>query len=327
MIASVFVRADAPSRRRELREAMRLALVPFGVAIALGLLLFPRRAIPDSVPLPIADRRGLARTVAADHELAERARHEPLPGPVRALGSALRVFHALEVREADLGELGTARRSVDTALVEALAAGEEPLLQLRAVQLEGFLAEIHTFASSGVESGELAALGGGFVRSMRREGWCDGHTLAPPESALRALFKQMWGSFLQLDGRPRFDPSLDEERALYAFFLSHPHPSQTMRDALIAARRGANGARACEALAEAERAARETWRLERIARFATIDPTYPAAYARGVASFGRGKYGEAASAFRSWLRDHPDGPLALRAQSFLLAALDAERVE
>jgi TolA-binding protein len=100
-----------------------------------------------------------------------------------------------------------------------------------------------------------------------------------------------------------------------------------MRDALVAARRGANDARTCQALAETERVARETWRLERIARLAAIDPTYPAAYAKGVASFGRGKYAEAASAFRAWLHDHPEGPLALRAQSFLLEALDAERVE
>jgi len=61
-----------------------------------------------------------------------------------------------------------------------------------------------------------------------------------------------------------------------------------MRDALEAARRGARDATACTAIAEAERAATESWRLERITRLAAIDPSYPAEYARGVASYRRG---------------------------------------
>jgi TolA-binding protein len=100
-----------------------------------------------------------------------------------------------------------------------------------------------------------------------------------------------------------------------------------MRDALEAARRGARDATACTAIAEAERAAIESWRLERIARLAQIDPSYPTEYARGVVSYRRGDFGASAQAFRAWLRDHPDGPLALRAQNYLRAAANAERVE
>jgi TolA-binding protein len=100
-----------------------------------------------------------------------------------------------------------------------------------------------------------------------------------------------------------------------------------MRDALEAARRGARDAASCQALDEAERGATETWKLEHIARLAAIDPAYPADYARGIASFRRGDFGASTKAFRSWLRDHPEGPLALRAQSFLRAATAADRVE
>src|SRR5260370_22064893 len=100
---------------------MRLAIVPIGVAIAFGVLLLPRRATPDLVPLPVADSRGLARVLEADEALAARARRDPLPGPVRALGSSLREFHSLEAREADVGDLGTARHAVDAPLLEALA--------------------------------------------------------------------------------------------------------------------------------------------------------------------------------------------------------------
>jgi hypothetical protein len=323
MIASSIV--DEPSRRQPGRDPMWLALVPLGVALVLGALLLPRRAAPESVPLPVPDRAALARAVAADTELADRARREPLPGAVRALGSAVRTFHTREAADADNQQLFDARRSVDEALVDALRAGVEPLVALRAVQLEGFVEEVHRFEATGQRSPELDALAGGFVRSLTLEGWCEGHTIAADTTVLRVMFKHMWNSFLGLDGRPELRPTLDEERALYAFYLSHAHPSKTMRDALGAARRGARDARSCLALDEADRAATEAWRLDHIARLAAIDPSYPADYARGVASFRRGDFGRSAMAFQAWLEAHPTGPLALRAQNFLRAAAAADR--
>jgi len=340
MIASSVV--DDSSRRHELRDAARLALVPMGVAIVLGLLLVPRRAEPNGVPLPLADARALAHTVAIDHRLAEEARREPLPAPVRALGSAIRAFHTLEAREADSRSLGEARRGVDLALIDALPGGSDALLRLRAIELETFLDEVGRFTATGEESAELQALAGGFVRSMTAEGWCDGHALAPSVPVLRVMFKQMWNDFLGFPGRDAarssvpsgqgrrsalLDPTLDEVRTLYAFYLAHPRPSKAMREAIASARRGARDAKAYTALVEAERAATESWRLERIARLGAVDPLYPTDYARGVARFRRGEFGAAADAFRRWLGDHPDGPFALRARSFLRAAADADRPE
>jgi hypothetical protein len=340
MIASTAV--DDSSRRHELRAAARLALVPVGVAIVLGMLLAPRRAAPESLPVPIADARAIARTDVADRDLAEQARREPLAGPVRALGSAIRAFHLLEARQTDARTLGEARRSVDAALVDALPAGTDALLRLRAVELEAFIDDVDRFTASGEESQDLQALAGSFVRSMKSEGWCEGHTLVPATPVLKVMFKQMWNAFLGLaagdvapalasQGRPRpataFDATLDEQRVLYAFYLSHPHPSKTMRDAIASARRGARDAKACAALVEAEQAATEEWRLDRIARLAAIDPDYPADYARGVARFRSGEYGTSADALRKWLGEHPDGPLAIRAQNFLRSAADADRPE
>jgi hypothetical protein len=298
-----------------------------GVAVVFGLLLAPRRAGPEQLPLPIADARAVARAEVADRDLAERARRGTLPGAVRALGSAIRAFHTLEANEANARALGEARRAVDLALVDAAPGGNEGLLDLRAIELETFVEEVRRFASTGEQSAELQALAGGFVRSMASEGWCDGHTLAPPVAVLRVMFKQMWNAFLGLEARKDFEPTLDEQRELYAFYLSHPHPSKATRDAIAAARRGAHDAKACQALVEAERVAVESWRLDRIARIATLDPAYPADYARGVADYRRGEFRGSAAAFRKWLDNHPDGPLALRAQNFLRAAVDADRVE
>jgi hypothetical protein len=217
---------------------------------------------------------------------------------------------------------------VDLALVEARREGVEPLRTLRAVQLEGFASEVKRFESTGEESPELQALAGGFVRSMRSEGWAgEAPTLAASPAVLRVMFKEMWQRFLGLDGRQELNVTLDEQRLLYAFYLSHPHPSKAMRDAIAAARRGARDARSCQALVEAERAAVESWRLERIGRLAAIDPDYPADYARGVASFRRGEYAVSARAFQTWIERHPEGPLAIRAQNYWRAATaEADRM-
>jgi hypothetical protein len=307
---------------------MWLALIPIGAALGFSLLLAPDRSAPEFVPVPVVDAAGLARTVAADRDLAERARREPLSGPVRALGSAIREFHRLEPTDADTNRIAQARRSVDTALVDALAGGDDgPLLELRAVQLEGFLSEVRRFERTGEQSEELKALAGNFVRAMTAEGWCDGHELAPREAALRAMYKQMWNAFLGLEHRQGFGASLDEMRAMYGFFLSQRHVSRPMREALDAARRGAHSPAECAAIAEAERRGVEAWRLEHVKSLAAIDPAYPADYAVGVASYRHGEYGASVAAFRRWLEAHPEGPLALRARNFLRAAARADRVE
>src|SRR5258708_5215455 len=155
-----------------------LWLAPLGAAMLFAMLLLPRRTAPDSLPIPIADSDELARTFEHDAALAQRARRDTLPGAIRALGSALRDLHTFEADGAEPTDLGKARHAIDTALIDALPLGDEPLLELRAVQLEAFLIEVDRFVRSGVESPELKALAGGFGRSMRNEGWWDGHRLA-----------------------------------------------------------------------------------------------------------------------------------------------------
>ncbi len=162
---------------------------------------------------------------------------------------------------------------------------------------------------------------------MRNQGWCEGHALLAGPAVLRVMFKEMWNGFIGLDNRPGFEPTLDERRVLFAFYLAHPHPGTKARDQIDALRRGARDAKDCENADLAEQRAVEHWRLERIARIAAIDPSYPAAYARGVASYAAGSYEASAQAFRDWLRDHPDGPFSLRAQAFLRAAAASARLD
>jgi hypothetical protein len=316
-------KAVAP-RWRELPSALALAAIPLGASLLLGMLLLPRQAVPDALPLPVADPHSLRQTLERDGDLAARARSTQLPGVVRAVGSALRDFHALELTGAQPNELARARRGIDTSLISAESEADA-LLELRAVQLEAFLVEVGRFESTGAESPELGALAGGFVRTMRSEGWCEGHRLLLTGPQLRTLFKQMWNALLGVSEKAPFALTLDEQRALFALRLSHL-PAH-LRDTLGAAKREARDLRTCSSIEQSERQALEKWSLDHISRLASIDPIYPDAYARGIASLRGGSYTQAANAFREWLAQHPDGALALRARSYLRWASRASQVE
>lgn len=246
---------------------------------------------------------------------------------MRALGSALRAYHSLEAAQAEESELARARAAIDGQLPDAFRAGDDALVALRGVELEGFLVEVERFEHTGQSSTELDALAGSFVRSMTNQGWCDGHAFAAGVPVLRVMFKEMWNAFLGVQGRAPFAPTLDEERVLYAFYLSHPHPSPVARAHVEALRRGARDAKDCAAADQIEQRAVEKWRLERVTRLAVLNPAYPGDYARGIASYGAGQYEASVDAFRTWLREHPSGPYTLRAQAFLRAAVFASRVD
>jgi hypothetical protein len=308
-------------------DARWLMLLPLGVGLVLGVLLLPWSVVPEGVPLPEPDAAALASVVAADHAAAERTRTQPLPGPIRALGTALRAFHTLEAEQGSESDLSSARSAIDRELAGVFQEGDEPLLALRAVELEGFLEETRRFEETGRPSLELDALAGTFVRSMTGQGWCVGHTLLAGPAVLRVMFKEMWNGFVGVQGRAAFEPSLDEKRVLFGFYLSHPHPGSAAHDQVAALRRGARDARDCAAADKIERRATARWRLERVTRLAAIDPSYPAAYAKGIASYDVGSYEASAEAFRTWIGEHPDGPYTLRAQAFLRAALAAARVD
>jgi hypothetical protein len=325
---------DIISSRRSMTPRTKSPSAPssrvLGLAPLLALLLvapvaLPRGATPNAVPLPVPDVFALERRERFDHALAAQIKGAPLPDDTRALGSAIRDFHTLEVHDAPARDVAPARHAIDGAVARAIAAnGMDPIVGLRAAQLEGFVGEVAAFEATGAESEELGALGGAFVRSMRHEGWIVGHTLSFDRHVLRALYKTMWGAFAGLGDRAELALTLDESRALYAFYLSHPHAPEGVRAEANAARAGAHDARVCEAIDADERRAAEAWRLERINRLAAIDPDYPAAFARGVVHFRRAKYGAAAEAFRDWLRDHPTGPWTSRAENYLRASAAAD---
>jgi hypothetical protein len=311
------------TRRTGALDSYLLGLVPLGVAMVLGLLVLPRATPADDVPIPVADGRALAHGRDVDAQLARTT----LSPEVRALGSALRAYNTLEAQQVTdpyvtPAKMADARVAIDHALALLPPDGlDGALLALRAVQSEGFLAELRTFEHKGTETPELLALGGGFVRRMGDVGWCGAdHRLAMNESVRRTMFKLEWDALLNID-HPGFPPSLDEERELFAFYIRHPHAPEGIRKRIDEARAVAPSAKACASLDEAETMAAEEWRLEKVRRIATMDPTYPAEYALGVARYRHRDYEASVQSFREWLVAHPEGPWTIRARNHLRAAL------
>ncbi len=307
------------------RGSRWLAAIPVTVGLLLGALLLPHMSPPEDVPLPRTDTRVLAATERGDDTRAARAEATELPAEVRALGDAVRAFNVAEAKDARETNWPKLRAEVDRTRRIALEKGIDAIVSLRAVQLAIFLREVRRYEQTGEISAELDAVGGAFVRRMSIVGWVDGRRVAFDEHALRAAFKLKWNAVTRFEQVPELALSLDETRALYAFYLTHPLVPDTARLTFAAARKTARTPADCAALAEGERIAREGWRLEKVEQIGKQDPAYPLLFARGVEQYRTGKFDLAASTFTRWLESHPDGPFTLRARNHLRASLAASR--
>jgi hypothetical protein len=304
-------------------DGRALALIPVLVGILLAALVFPHDAPPNDVPLPNVDERRVTEVRREDDARASRAMAAALPAPVRALGEAIRTFNKTEAQNPPDARWPEIRASLDDARRLALDVGLDAIVDLRATQLARFLAELQTWRKTGQSTDELEAEGGGFIRRMTLEGWIKDNHLVPSDDVIRVMFKLKWNAVARLDDQLK--PTFDEMRLLYRFYLAHPHASEGARESINAARRSTRSKTDCEALAAGEQIAIEQWRADKIDKLAQLDPSYPAAYARGVSFYRAAKYEASVHAFQEWLRTHSDGPLTLRARNHLRAALAQAR--
>ncbi len=202
----------------------------------------------------------------------------------------------------DVYEVVRARRGLVDAVTRARGLGDDKLLGMRAYQLELFVTELQRWEDSGKESTELSELGGGFLRMATQSGWIEKGTIRMSRVLRGIFFKRRWNEVTGISS-PLYDPSLDEQRAFYAFLLTHPY---------VESNRAANPSDMCRAT--------EQWRLRKIEELASIDPAYPYALARGVLFYRLGRYPAAAQALRDYLGSATDGRYFLRARNYLAAA-------
>jgi tetratricopeptide (TPR) repeat protein len=295
-------------------------------ALLMMLLMMPRAAPPEDIPLPRIDAKALEAVRQDDIARAAAARATRLPSEVLLVGTSLRELNLATTRDASEEDLGSARTALDQAVRVMLVDGDKAfdgLRSLRAVQLEGFLAEVAKFEASGKMSDELDALAGGFVDRMHAAGWLEGSKVALDERELRAAYKLVWSAQVGVERMPQLALTLDEQRALYTLYLTRPHAPEAQRASYEAQRKAATTSDDCLRAVAQERLAIDQWRLEKVRRLGEIDPTYPTAYALGVAYYQVGRYDSSLEAFRSWVERHPEGPLSLRARNHMKAAIAA----
>jgi TolA-binding protein len=308
-----------------------LAIFPTLLALALMLLMMPRATEPDSIPLPRVDERALRKTARADDDRARAVSMERLPSDVRNVGTAFRALNTAEAHNADDAELINAQREISVALRD-LNPGtdiDENLLSLRAFQMQRFLEGVRHWENTGETTEELTALGGNFINRTAEAGWASNQAGGPRhllmnDTQRRVAFKTMWNALVGVDRRPAFVLTIDEQKSLYAFYFQYPHPQDSRRVALRVQRRDALTPEACLKANVEERRQAELWRVEKVRKFASIDPSYPATYAMGVGYYKAGRFDLASEAFTTFIGAHPDGPYALRAKNYLKASLTAK---
>ncbi len=284
--------AVKPKRGKGRFEGIGVAAFVVGLTALAAVLAAPRATKPDLLPQPLVDRAVLGRVRAQSVALSREVRTSGLSYEVRAVGEAFRRSGVATVEgqgapENAVGEILLAVR------IARRDGKERALLGLLALQTELFLEATHAFEASGKPSLELAELGGDFLAIAKQNGWLEGRRILLDDDERAALFRVRWTELTGLRREAGFAPTLDEYRSYYALYLR-----QALSDA-----------------AHTERALGVVRALEK------RDPSYPAAFARGVLLFQKGFYDDAADAFRVHLATRPDGPWALRAKNHLLAAL------
>jgi hypothetical protein len=306
-----------------------LALVPMSIAFVLLVLMMPRSAPPDEVPLPNIDRRALDAVTKDDVARAERAHASRLRDDVLAVGSAIRAYQRGQAESATVEVQTDAKLRLENALNLLLRsdkdtiAAYDALRSLRAVQLDQFLAAVKDYEATGKPSDDLVELGGSFIERMRAAGWLDGTKLLLDDAQRRAAFKTVWTAVVVGNAPTPLVVAVDEQRVLYSLYITRPHAPEGQRKGFDVRRSSAASAQECARVQLDEAMAAEMWRAEKIRKLGELDPSYPTNYALGVSFFKAGHYDDAAQAFQKWLEAHPDGPWTLRARNHLKAALVA----
>ena len=293
--------APLPPGQRNFRrhfQGYELGLMTVGMVLTFALLALPRASVPETLPLPQADRVLSERYEAGQRELAADAEKSGLPFEVRAVGEAIRHFGLMSSQRVDTTH---DRQDIKDRVRLVLGQGStRALLQLRAVQTEYFMRAFEQFTRAGTVSADLNELGGDFVLQARRSGWLSDtrHCLADA-TTLRALFRLRWSELIGMRTVFPFSTSLNDSRVYYRFLLLHPErlsaqPSEAEDDAA---------------------------RLKLVNALGRTDPDYPLLFAQGYLLFRLGDPENAATAYRSQLARQDSGRYALLARNYLIFAL------
>lgn len=297
----------APAPARKHFDGWQLGVLAIVIAWGSALLMVPRTAIPDRLPLPRVEPSRRDAILRRDRALAAQAKGRSLDLAVRKLGADLREIGRAESTDGTSPGYLVERTQRDAR--EAVGQAPDQVLELRAYQTDLFTKAIYAWAATGKESADLIELGGAIRDVLPTLGWVEaegrGRRVVIDELALRALYKKRWDGLAGFDG-PGFALDPDEVRATIAFQLE--------RGAALLDEAASTGQLVAD---NPETAAM----LGRIRELSAIDPSYPSRFAEGIVHFKSADYTASVDAFARYLQASPDGPYAMRARNFMKAAL------
>lgn len=261
-----------------------LILPSAGLALVAALVAVPRATEPRWVPEPVVHPRSLNAELARTTSLAGQARAQPLPFAVRELGEVYRRLGRTQYEgpKALVSDQVQAWRGTLRTVQEHV--GNQPVLQLRALQCELLVAAVHDWQNTGKISENLIELGGDLVSLVR----ATHETLTEPEQWALAL--KRWTTLAGLGKQSEFRASREIELTQLHFFYQQPPAGEDLF----------------------------TIRMRILKRYADLDSTYPIDYAVGVLLVQSGRADTAATYFAKHLQLHPNGAFALRARNHLL---------
>jgi hypothetical protein len=179
----------ARSYRRHF-EGLELGAASVALAVAAAGLSLPRASAPNVLPLPLPDAKRLEAERRTEHERATAVRRHGLSFDVRAVGDALRRFGA--ATHAQRGSQKLILRDLHAYAERALSReGPAPLLALRALQTELFVAAVARFSQTGEPDQDLSELGGDFIETAVKNGWLVQGD-AVHTAAFESLFRARW---------------------------------------------------------------------------------------------------------------------------------------
>jgi hypothetical protein len=270
-----------------------LAIPSVGIALVAALLAVPHSTKPRMVPTPVVHRRALNAEFDELSRRSHAARTRPLSFAVREVGEAYRRLGRTQfdgpVLLDDTLALGW-QRLVRSARRNA---GDEPLLALRAVQVEMFVKSLDLWEATGKVPDDLAELGGDFAQLAQGNQWWKSGHLDISREARWALGLLRWTTLAGLLQTRPYRLSRELEVIELRFFFSH---------------------------ANTEGSSPPELRQRILTRYSDLDPDYPIDYARGVLAAQSSQFDLAAVLFARQLQAHPEGSYATRARNHLIWA-------
>ncbi len=280
------------SRLAKQLEGWQAGFLAVLLAWAVALVVVPRHVEPSEVPLPRVEPRELDVLRKSWGVSGARLDREDVPPAVRALGGRVRAYGRAEY-EGHTKRVESARTSVAEVSRAAFYEGPEDVAALESRYAEAFVSAAAAWIDRGVVTDDLVELGGDAPAAFVEKGWkpAAGHAPEDFDVVLRALFRKR---FVALVGdHPLLAAPAAESLVLLRFLMSQDEDSPRGQASLYG----------------------------HIAEVEGLDPSYPAAYARGVVLYKLGRYEAAAASFDAFLQGG-SSPYRLRAVNHLRAAVE-----